>query len=131
MPQFPRIQTAHIGLGSNLEDPMRQVRQGFEELARLPGTQLLSHSSLYRSAPVGKPDQPDFVNAVAVPRLARALRPAAYLLRSKWARSCAGERNGPRTLTSTCFAAIMIHGPGLKCRTAHARAPSCRCHWPR
>ena len=63
---FPRIaDQVYIGLGSNLDDPASHIRRGFEELARLPSTRLLEHSSLYRSAPVGKLDQPDFVNAVA------------------------------------------------------------------
>ncbi len=57
---------AYIALGSNLENPAFQVQQAFDELKQLPGTQLIRHSSLYRSAPVGKLDQPDFINAVAL-----------------------------------------------------------------
>jgi len=56
---------AFIALGSNLADPVSQLSSAFEELSRLPGTQLLARSSLWRSAPVGHLDQPDFVNAVA------------------------------------------------------------------
>lgn len=57
--------TAYVALGSNLENPSRQLRSGLEALAALPGTRLTRVSSLYRSAPVGYADQPDFVNAVA------------------------------------------------------------------
>lgn len=57
--------TAYVALGSNLEDPQRQLRSGLESLAALPATRLLRVSSFYRSAPVGYADQPDFVNAVA------------------------------------------------------------------
>ena len=57
--------TAYIALGANLEDPVVQVRAGLAELATLPDTQLLMQSSLYRTAPVGYADQPDFINAVA------------------------------------------------------------------
>jgi len=53
-----------IALGSNLENPVSQVRRAFNELATLPESSLLACSSLYRSAPVGKSDQPDFINAV-------------------------------------------------------------------
>jgi 2-amino-4-hydroxy-6-hydroxymethyldihydropteridine diphosphokinase len=60
--------TAYVGLGSNLEEPRRQLLQACEALSRLPRTQLIARSSLYRSAPVGKTDQPDFVNAVAMLR---------------------------------------------------------------
>jgi 2-amino-4-hydroxy-6-hydroxymethyldihydropteridine diphosphokinase len=41
------------------------VERAFGELARLPSSRLLTHSSLYRSAPLGRLDQPDFINAVA------------------------------------------------------------------
>ena len=57
--------TAYIALGANLEDPVAQVRAGLAALATLPDTQLLMQSSLYRTAPVGYADQPDFINAVA------------------------------------------------------------------
>lgn len=56
---------AFIALGSNLENPISQVRQAFNELDLLPTSKLLICSSLYRSAPVGRLNQPDFINAVA------------------------------------------------------------------
>lgn len=56
---------AYVGIGSNLEDPVRQVREAFAELDTLPHTRLVTKSSLYRSAPAGFVGQPDFVNAVA------------------------------------------------------------------
>lgn len=56
---------AFIALGSNLKKPIFQVQRAFDELEQLPGTQILKRSSLYRSAPVGRLDQPDFINAVA------------------------------------------------------------------
>ena len=57
---------AFIALGSNLENPLSQIRQAMEELNQLPGTRLISKSSLYKSAPVGRLDQPDFINAVVL-----------------------------------------------------------------
>lgn len=59
-------QRAAIGLGSNLAEPENQILTAFDELARLPHTRLAACSSLYRSAPVGYAEQPDFVNAVAL-----------------------------------------------------------------
>ena len=56
---------AFIALGSNLQQPQQQVTQAFAEIAALPHTTLLNTSSLYRSAPVGYDNQPDFINAVA------------------------------------------------------------------
>lgn len=56
--------SAFIGLGANLGRPEDQVRRAIAALAELPGTRLVAASSLYRSAPVGVGEQPDFVNAV-------------------------------------------------------------------
>lgn len=57
---------AHVGLGSNLADPTRQLAAAFAALAQLPHTRLVARSSLYRTAPVGViARQPDYVNAVA------------------------------------------------------------------
>lgn len=56
---------AYIALGSNLAQPVSQVLQAFEELRQLPESRLIQQSSLYRSDPVGRTDQPDFINAVA------------------------------------------------------------------
>ena len=69
--------TAYVALGSNLENPRRQLQAGFDALARLPHTRLVAQSPLYRSAPVGYADQPDFVNAVAA--LHTTLAPRALL----------------------------------------------------
>lgn len=69
--------TAYVALGSNLEDPASQVVAGFAALAALPESQLVARSSLYRTAPVGYADQPDFINAVAA--LETALSPRALL----------------------------------------------------
>lgn len=56
--------TAFIALGSNLCEPERQVARTFDELGALSATRLVACSSLYRSAPVGFREQPDFINAV-------------------------------------------------------------------
>jgi 2-amino-4-hydroxy-6-hydroxymethyldihydropteridine diphosphokinase len=59
------VTVAYVGLGSNLEDPARQVETALQELDRLPHTRLVKRSSLHRTEPVGYADQPDFINAVA------------------------------------------------------------------
>ncbi len=66
-----------IGLGSNLADPSAQVSNAMRALGRLPQTRVVKCSSLYRSAPVGYLDQPDFINAVA--QLETELAPRALL----------------------------------------------------
>lgn len=57
---------AYVALGSNLAQPAEQIRAALEALAALADTTLLSHSSLYRTTPVGYLAQPDFINAVAL-----------------------------------------------------------------
>jgi 2-amino-4-hydroxy-6-hydroxymethyldihydropteridine diphosphokinase len=123
MPQAEGSQTAHIGLGSNLGDPVRQVRRGLEELGHLPRTRLVACSSLYRSAPVGKLDQPDFVNAVAVldtTLTPRELLQELFALEARHGRA-RGERNGPRTLDLDLLLLgdRVIREPGLE--VPHAR----------
>lgn len=56
---------AYIGLGSNLEDPLAQVKRAFTELAALPQTTLMARSAIYSSHAVG-PEQPDYINAAAL-----------------------------------------------------------------
>ncbi len=56
---------AYIGLGSNLDSPGRQLEAAFDLLDGINDTRLTGRSSLYRSAPFGGVEQPDFVNAVA------------------------------------------------------------------
>jgi 2-amino-4-hydroxy-6-hydroxymethyldihydropteridine diphosphokinase len=56
--------SAFIGLGSNLANPSAQVLQAMRFIDQLPETRVVARSSLYRSAPVGYLEQPDFVNAV-------------------------------------------------------------------
>jgi len=57
---------ACIGIGSNLDDPVMQVRHGLDDLAGLDATRLLAASGLYRNPPMGPIDQPDYINAVAI-----------------------------------------------------------------
>ena len=84
-----------IGLGGNLADPRRRLRQALAALAALPDTRLVSHSDLYASAPVGPQDQPDFINAVAA--LETSLTPLALLDALQGLENAAG-RERHRTL---------------------------------
>ncbi|KRT55504.1 2-amino-4-hydroxy-6-hydroxymethyldihydropteridine diphosphokinase [endosymbiont of Ridgeia piscesae] len=97
----PAPRSVYIALGSNLADPEAQIRCAFDELDRLPGSSLTSHSSLYRSRPLGPPDQPDYINAVIL--LRTTLSPQALLdqtqaIEAAHQRRWDGERWGPRTL---------------------------------
>ena len=57
--------TAYIALGSNLQNPVLQIKQAFVTLSQMTNSSLVRVSSLYRSDPVGYDNQPDFINAAA------------------------------------------------------------------
>ena len=111
------MHAAFIALGSNLDDPEAKVRLAIKALAELPMARLVAASSLYRSAPVGRTDQPDFVNAVA--QLSTTLAPQALLaallaLEQRFGRE-RSFRNAPRTLDLDLllYDAQCIAEPGL------------------
>ena len=119
------MHSAFIGLGSNLGAPGAQLRGAIAALAELPQTRLVAASSLYRSAPLGNPDQPDFVNAVA--QLATALAPQPLLaalleIERRFGRE-RSFRNAPRTLDLDLllYDARRIAEPGLE--VPHPRLP--------
>ena len=91
---------AFIGLGSNLDGPVEQVRRALDALASVADSRLVAASRLYRSDPVGPPGQPDYVNAVA--KLETRLTPARLLNELQRIERRQGRvralRWGPRTL---------------------------------
>jgi dihydroneopterin aldolase/2-amino-4-hydroxy-6-hydroxymethyldihydropteridine diphosphokinase len=89
-----------IALGSNLGDRLRELQRAVDALAATPGLDITAISPVYETAPVGGPQQPDYLNAVV---LAQTSRPAADLLRRAHALEAAAQRTrdvrwGPRTL---------------------------------
>lgn len=54
-----------IGMGGNLGDSVHYLRQATARLERLPGVEECRHSSVYRTPPWGKTDQPPFLNLVS------------------------------------------------------------------
>ena len=54
-----------IALGSNVDNPPRQLIEACLRLSRLKGLTGLSVSSVFTSPPMGPKDQPPFLNAVA------------------------------------------------------------------
>lgn len=101
MASGPIWQPAYVGLGSNLDDPRRQLERALEQLGRLPATRLVTVSAPYRTPPFGPVAQPDFLNAVAT--LLTQLAPEALLARLRsiereLGRAPARERWGPRRI---------------------------------
>ena len=92
-----------IGIGSNLEGPLGSPRQAVEraiEALDEPPLRLLKASRARVTAPYGRTDQPDFVNAVA--EIETTLEPRALLTRLHAIERSAGRQRrlhwGPRTL---------------------------------
>lgn len=57
-----------LALGANLGDALGTLRDAVGELAGLPGVDVVAVSPLARTAAVGGPEQPDFLNAVLIAR---------------------------------------------------------------
>lgn len=91
---------AYIALGSNLNDPLVQLRGARRNLAQLG--ELVGCSSLYRTAPVGGPaGQDDYLNAVVAvePHMEDPLTLLTELLALEAAQGrTRSVRWGPRTL---------------------------------
>jgi 2-amino-4-hydroxy-6-hydroxymethyldihydropteridine diphosphokinase len=82
-----------IGIGSNLGDPVRHVRDALADIEALEQTQLMAASGLYRNPPMGPPDQPDYVNAVAV--VLTRIEPRALLSRFQEIERLHGRERSP------------------------------------
>ena len=97
----PRRACVYVGLGSNLNDPIAQLRAARGALSMLPSTRLEKCSSFYRTAPVGYTEQPDFLNAVC--RLNTGLAAAALIehlraIEVRYGRVECEQKWGPRTI---------------------------------
>jgi 2-amino-4-hydroxy-6-hydroxymethyldihydropteridine diphosphokinase len=91
---------AYVGLGSKLDDPLGQLQRAIYELAEIPATRLISNSGFYCSVPMGPPDQPQYINAVA--RLETSLSASALLEELQHIENAHGRKRtlrwGARTL---------------------------------
>jgi 2-amino-4-hydroxy-6-hydroxymethyldihydropteridine diphosphokinase len=110
---------AYIGVGSNLQDPERQVRAALALLAELADSRLIAQSALYRNPPMGPADQPDYVNAVAgllTRQEPEALLQSLQALEQRLGRiRKAGDRWGPRIidLDLLVYGSLQLDVPGL------------------
>jgi len=58
-----RIVAAYIGLGSNLGDRLSNLQWAIDSLNRTEGIAVTALSHVYETAPIGGPEQPDYLNA--------------------------------------------------------------------
>jgi 2-amino-4-hydroxy-6-hydroxymethyldihydropteridine diphosphokinase len=108
---------AYIGLGANLGDPRGQLQKALAKLAALEEVEVLKVSAFYLNPPLGPPEQPWYVNAVAQVRtrlepeeLLRALGQVERDLGR-----VRGERWGPRIidLDLLLYDGVIMSGPEL------------------
>lgn len=91
---------AYLGLGANLGDPVQMLIEAVHALSAVDGITVSRCSSLYRTSPVGKTDQPDFINMVV--RVETTLPPEQIMTRLLDIERRLGrvrtDRWGPRTI---------------------------------
>ena len=95
--------TAYLGLGGNLGDPRAAMAAALRALDAGEDISVVAVSSIYRTPPWGKTDQPDFLNAVA--EVSTTLSPRLLLDRcldaERELKRVRNERWGPRLIDST------------------------------
>ncbi len=94
------MEVVYVGLGSNLDSPIKQVLQAFSEFKCIKNTHLLAVSSLYQTTPWGILDQDDFINACVKLKTTLSAEDLFYELIEIEKRHfrIRKEKNGPRTL---------------------------------
>jgi 2-amino-4-hydroxy-6-hydroxymethyldihydropteridine diphosphokinase len=112
--------TAYVGVGSNLGEPERNVREALALLGREKGIRVLAVSTLRETDPVGYEEQPRFLNGAVA--LETELAPRELLdrllaieLRLGRVRG-EGPRFGPRTidLDLLVYGSETVDEPGLQ-----------------
>ena len=92
---------AWLGLGSNLQQPVSQLKDALGRVGQLEGIEILEASGLYRTPPWGDDQQDDFINAVV--RIETELAPVPLLhalqsIENVMGRQRSGRRWGPRLI---------------------------------
>ena len=94
------MNTAYLALGSNLGDRAAMLRGALASLSNGADVRIVNESAVYETAPVGGPEQPDYLNMVVA--VETALPPEALLARCLAIEAEHGrvrrERWGARTL---------------------------------
>jgi 2-amino-4-hydroxy-6-hydroxymethyldihydropteridine diphosphokinase len=96
----PGSRRAYFGIGSNLGDRVAYLQLAVNELGAADGVDVVGVSPVYETAPVGGPEQPDYLNAVVAVDTARSARELLALAQSieAAAERVRTVRWGPRTL---------------------------------
>ena len=99
---------SYIALGSNLQNPLVQLRSAVRALAALPDSGLAGISPCYQSEAVGPGEQPQYLNAVA--RLETALPPLILLDALQEIENRHGRQRNVRWGARTLDLDILLYG---------------------
>lgn len=110
--------TSYILLGSNLEEPLKQVETALEEIRQIPDSKIIAISRFYRSKAIGPTEQPDYINlvaAVSTELTAHQLLHHLQTIENEHGRVRTTRRWGPRTLDLDLllYGDRIIHTPKL------------------
>jgi 2-amino-4-hydroxy-6-hydroxymethyldihydropteridine diphosphokinase len=109
---------AYVGLGANLGARERTLRQAVELLSATPGVEIAAVSSFRETDPVGRVDQPRFLNGVVgvdTEITPRDLLDVLLTIERDLGRVRTRERNEPRTidLDLLVYDDVVVDEPGL------------------
>ncbi|MCJ7439572.1 MAG: 2-amino-4-hydroxy-6-hydroxymethyldihydropteridine diphosphokinase [Acidimicrobiia bacterium] len=95
-----RHERAYLGIGSNLGDRLATLQAAVDGLGAADGITVVGVSPVYETAPVGGPEQDDFLNAVVAVDTALSARQLLGVAQrlEQAAQRVRTERWGPRTL---------------------------------
>ncbi len=115
---------AWLGLGSNLGNPVAQLKLAIKRLAEAEGIEVLKTSSLYSTPPWGDEQQDDFINAVV--QIQTGFAPLALLhalqsIENQMGRQRSKRRWGPRVIDidMLLYDDLVLHSAELE--IPHAR----------
>jgi 2-amino-4-hydroxy-6-hydroxymethyldihydropteridine diphosphokinase len=117
---------AWLGLGSNLQQPLKQLGKALKRLDDEAGLKVLEVSSFYKTPPWGDEDQDEFVNAVVQVETAQEPTELLHLVQSienDMGRQRDKRRWGPRVIDIDL---LLFEGRQLK--TSELELPHPRMH---
>jgi 2-amino-4-hydroxy-6-hydroxymethyldihydropteridine diphosphokinase len=112
------VTRAYVGLGANLGDRERTLREAVEALAAAEGVEVVAVSTVRETEPVGVGEQPLFLNGaveLGTTLTARELLEVLLAVEQRFGRVRAPGEHGPRTLDLDLllYGDEVIEEPGL------------------
>jgi 2-amino-4-hydroxy-6-hydroxymethyldihydropteridine diphosphokinase len=103
------METAYIGIGSNLGNPERNCLEAIDKIGQIPNCEVVRVSKLYRTEPVGVDGQGWYVNCVAA--ISTGMFPQALMERLLAIEEDMGRvRDGRRWLARVIDLDILLYG---------------------